>query len=409
MSDIQDAKYRDAEIERANRDKKVAKMFFDERQRLLFPFANQISQLMTNEILSLKDPTGDTEESIKAQFSGNLTALLGGNKVVANSIIKQLEDANFDAISFSFINASWQEEIKGQLMLKFKSGNTNEKAIVLYFKKYVQTYDSNHDGIRDAGLKSEPTTDAPSVPPRPVAIGYSVLQQEILDVLENNNTYPSLLEDLWRQLKIDRIIGSTITRPALLATLKKVGGYKSKHIEIKQVLDDLIATRRNKGLALGNGFKQQKKRMSFVGRGLTLSDSINSKLFVDMTHLNNNKLAVKYKSTKKLCEKPKDITDAQKESIISIIHHQYTEKEYNRLRSEEKELIKDFVIKAQAKDVDFITEKDTLRMKFDVLIGEIEAGNDNTEIRKMLKETTTRLMKTKGITKLEGLSILSQL
>ena len=156
MSDIQDAKYRDAEIERANRDKKVAKMFFDERQRLLFPFANQISQPMTNEILSLKDPTGDTEESIKAQFSGNLTALLGGNKVVANSIIKQLEDANFDAISFSFINASWQEEIKGQLMLKFKSGNTNEKAIVLYFKKYVQTYDSNHDGIRDAGLKSEP-------------------------------------------------------------------------------------------------------------------------------------------------------------------------------------------------------------------------------------------------------------
>ena len=48
-------------------------------------------------------------------------------------------------------------------------------------------------------------------------------------------------------------------------------------------------------------------------------------------------------------------------------------------------------------------------MKFDVLIGEIESGNDNTEIRKMLKETTTRLMKTKGITKLEGLSILSQL
>ena len=36
MSDIQDAKYRDAEIERANRDRKVAKMFFDERQRLLF-------------------------------------------------------------------------------------------------------------------------------------------------------------------------------------------------------------------------------------------------------------------------------------------------------------------------------------------------------------------------------------
>ena len=131
-----------------------------------------------------------------------------------------------------------------------------------------------------------------------------------------------------------------------------------------------------------------------------------------MQHIGLNQclyLLVKYKSTKKLCEKPKDITDAQKESIISIIHHQYTEKEYNRLRSEEKELIKDFVIKAQAKDVDFITEKDTLRMKFDVLIGEIEAGNDNTEIRKMLKETTTRLMKTKGITKLEGLSILSQL
>ena len=48
-------------------------------------------------------------------------------------------------------------------------------------------------------------------------------------------------------------------------------------------------------------------------------------------------------------------------------------------------------------------------MKFDVLIGEIEAWNDSEQIRAMLKATTTALMKNKGVSRMEGLSLLSQL
>ena len=143
MSDV-DAKDRELEIARAERDKKVGKMFFDERQRLLFPFANQITQPMTNEILSLKDPTGDTSENVKGIFLGNLTKLLAGDGKAAKNIMDKLTAANFNEISLSFINASWADEVKAQLMAKFKSGNTNENAIVMYFKKYVQTYDSNN-------------------------------------------------------------------------------------------------------------------------------------------------------------------------------------------------------------------------------------------------------------------------
>lgn len=418
MSDV-DAKDRELEIARAARDKKVGKMFFDERQRLLFPFANQITQPMTNEILSLKDPTGDTSENVKGIFLGNLTKLLAGDGKAAKNIMDKLTAANFNEISLSFINASWADEVKAQLMAKFKSGNTNENAIVMYFKKYVQTYDSNNDGVRDAIQNLSK--------PKPLTVEW--YQQEIRKLVDENQISN---EDLYTMSKANLKLNldafkarqkssssgaaqssSSRARSPKKRKAKNVGNTPnptSPPPTGRTVVFDNTPARSdlNEQFNMGKGFRN-KKRFNYTGRGLVANDSINPKLFVDMTHLNNNRLAIKYKSTKKLCEKPKDITDAQRDSVLSILHNEYTEKQYNKLRSEEKELIHDFAIQTQAKDVDFITQKNKLRMKFDVLIGEIEAGNDSEQIRAMLKATTTALMKNKGVSRMEGLSLLSQL
>ena len=128
-----------------------------------------------------------------------------------------------------------------------------------------------------------------------------------------------------------------------------------------------------------------------------------------MSHLNNGKLAVKYRSTKKLCEPPIKITDAQRDSILSILHNNYTVKQYNNLKSEDKELIYNFVVKTQAKNVEFITHTDSLKNKFEVLCGELATGNDAPEIRKMLRDTAERLVNNKAITRFKYLSIISQL
>jgi hypothetical protein len=54
-------------------------------------------------------------------------------------------------------------------------------------------------------------------------------------------------------------------------------------------------------------------------------------------------------------------------------------------------------------------EVEDLKTKMEILIGEITAGNDSDDIRRMLKECTKKLMEKKGITKLEGLTLLNQL
>ena len=125
--------------------------------------------------------------------------------------------------------------------------------------------------------------------------------------------------------------------------------------------------------------------------------------------MNKNSLALKYKSTKKLIGKPQTINDEQKESIMAILKGEYTKKQYNKLRSGSKELVHDFAIASKAKHVEYIVHGDELMNKFNVIIGEIEAGNDSPDLRKMLKEATTELLKIKRISKLEALSILSQI
>ena len=149
------------------------------------------------------------------------------------------------------------------------------------------------------------------------------------------------------------------------------------------------------------------KRKSFIGRGI--SPQISDKIYVDMTHLNSQKLALKYKSTQKLLSPPVAITQSQKESIILIMANKYTKKKYDDLRSEEKELIQQFVIATKAKNVDFINQTRDLRGYLEIQLGLINAGNDNPEIRKNAAVAIQELYKQKNISRLEMLSLLREL
>ena len=150
------------------------------------------------------------------------------------------------------------------------------------------------------------------------------------------------------------------------------------------------------------------KRVSYVGRGIQ-TNNISDKIYVDITHLNKDSLCLKYKSTKKIIGKPQPVTQDQKDSIMAILKGDYTKKQYDKLRSEDKELIHDFAVLSKAKGVKFITQTDELLNKLHVILGEISAGNSAESLLVMLEDTTKQLMKNKGISRLEGLSILNQI
>jgi hypothetical protein len=78
--------------------------------------------------------------------------------------------------------------------------------------------------------------------------------------------------------------------------------------------------------------------------------------------------------------------------------------------SSEKELVKIYVVltKPQGKALE-ITEVEQELERFRVYLGSINAGNDSEQLRGLLKTTTQKLMKNKGITKMQGMEILSQL
>jgi hypothetical protein len=146
---IEDKKYRDALLEREARNSKVSKMFFDDRQLKLYPLANQISTPETYESLQIPDPDGETAEKTESIFTQHMMQISGGDRSFSSSMLSKLSKAGFDAISLSFLNAS-MSDIKAKMKSQFNHGRTTEDAVFLFLKKYVQTFDSNHDGQRDA-------------------------------------------------------------------------------------------------------------------------------------------------------------------------------------------------------------------------------------------------------------------
>lgn len=162
----------------------------------------------------------------------------------------------------------------------------------------------------------------------------------------------------------------------------------------------------------GNGLKKRKPaKKVFKGRGV-LQSNINDKYYVDMTHLNMTppKFSLKYRSTGKIIIRPTAVTQNQKQIIMDILTNKFDQKRYDKLSASEEPLITQFCTVAKIKCVPKLEKEiDDLSTKMQVLIGELEAGNDSPDIKKMLAQCTEKLMQRKGITKLEGLTILNQL
>ena len=163
-----------------------------------------------------------------------------------------------------------------------------------------------------------------------------------------------------------------------------------------------------KGLQM---FKLKNNKKPFKGAGSDLQSNLKDKYYVDMKNLNSNVLKLKYKSFSSPVPNfpPVKISDNVKNIVINIIHNHKKEanKLFGILTDDEKKLIKKFCSIVECEIIDDVTNsKQMLMKKYEVLAGEIHAGNDSKEIQNMLKNVVIELYDMKYITKLQYLDIL---
>jgi hypothetical protein len=403
---IEEQKNRQSDMRVNDAYAREAKMFFDAQQARDFPTANQLYAPTTYETLAIPPPESETTERIDSVFIHNWSSLAGGDKPFAKRLLDSLRKSDYDDVSISFLNASFRD-IKTKMQDQFKGGDTNELAVFKFLRKYTSTFDSDHDGVRDPHAIDLFESGSGSWGETPVKASAS-LEEAVATPLEGDKSY--LYDTIIQQVGTDAalkklVVDYAIDNKILKSNAKHVERLHGKHADdLNQVLQYVKVLK-----AGGKGFKQKlkAKRPSFAGRGI--SSQISPKMFVDITHLNKNNLCLKYKSTKKIIGRPYPVTESQKNAVMSILSGDFTKKRYDDLRSGEKELIHDFVVASKAKGVNFVTQVDELLTKFNVLVGELEAGNNSEEVKSMLRQATNQLMKNKGITRLEGLSILENL
>ena len=172
------------------------------------------------------------------------------------------------------------------------------------------------------------------------------------------------------------------------------------------------ATTTAKGLFILKHSK--KKPAGFRGGSADLQANMKDKFFVDIKNLNENYLKLKYRSFNTPVPNfaTVKISDKVKQVVLQIIHNHKKDanKDYAKLEPDEKKIIKKFcsIIECELID-DIVNSKENLFKKYEILSGEINAGNDSVELRQMLKSVVVELYDFKYITKHQYLDVLSMI
>jgi hypothetical protein len=165
-----------------------------------------------------------------------------------------------------------------------------------------------------------------------------------------------------------------------------------------------------------------KKRRRIVGRGYSSDEEkpvrknavpkkiINGK-FIDLNKLKNNILTVRYVKTGGFIPtiKAQHISNDVRSVIEDIINDKFEKRLFDKLETNEKRLIKR-LITALKIDIDISSkEEDEYRQQFDILLGELRAGNTNPDIKNKLKQYVVESMNSGMLTRREAFQLLYEL
>lgn len=173
---------------------------------------------------------------------------------------------------------------------------------------------------------------------------------------------------------------------------------------------------------MGNGLKNKKPKrrgLKFVGYGKVIPkiedvDKVNhfvkGHLYIDMNKMNDNILAIKYVKTGNK-KNEVQITDNTKAVLIQLINNKFNASSYEKLNENEKKIISfvNHIFKLVSKDILSNEPIEELYNKYQILKGQIEAGNNNPLILKNLKQILFELHKFKKINSAQLRNIIFEL
>jgi hypothetical protein len=140
-----------------------------------------------------------------------------------------------------------------------------------------------------------------------------------------------------------------------------------------------------------------------------ISIPTNPFIYIEISKLiNNNVLSVKYKSTRNNhCNfLQQRISQSLSDIIQDILKKNLDERLLKTLNEKEKTILNQFLRICKIKDI--VVNKSELEesnKQFDILLGEIEAGNTNPQIKAKLKEHLYTAIKLGRISKNEGFEL----
>jgi hypothetical protein len=177
-------------------------------------------------------------------------------------------------------------------------------------------------------------------------------------------------------------------------------------LRYKEILDDSIE---------GNGLRKKMygRGMPLLPRNVNKKSLNNGKFTLDMDKLKRNVLSVTYSSCRAVIPslKKEHVSNDVKNMIIDIVDDKYNANLFNKMKQDDQRIVSNFVRVLKIPDIDMSEFDAGYQLHYEVLLGEINSGNNNPALKRELKEYILRAIteglipRGQGLTKLFELSL----
>ena len=164
----------------------------------------------------------------------------------------------------------------------------------------------------------------------------------------------------------------------------------------------------------GNGLKKGRQ---IIGRGGPLPTSRNidkkeiGKFTVDLDKLKQNILSVKYSSCRGSVAglKVERVSDDVKNVVMDIVLDKFNSNLFKKMLTDDQRIVSNFVRTLKIKNVDMDAFDRAYQHEYELLLGEVNSGNNNDKIKKQLKQYILRGINEKLIPRAQGLNQILEL
>lgn len=165
---------------------------------------------------------------------------------------------------------------------------------------------------------------------------------------------------------------------------------------------------------LGGNIYYTRKKIKY-GRGVAPEDKPRLREFgrylISMPYLDDNVVSLRYKSGANLPYAKISISNECKSFLLEFLNtNKFNQRKYNGLSDNERSILNELLKKCKVNMNMILDEpEDSDYNRFILLKGEIEAGQNSTEVLKEFRSLISRFMREGRITRFQGMELLSDL